>query len=271
MKRLCKVVFFFVIFVLFTRTLTACSSDQQSTQVNDSSVNDSATTIMESPQPEESEVPPVEDTVEEVIEQVDNEVVEEEKPIEPLETEEIIDDIVEEENLEETLEDEEIPYHLVDDFEISYQTDYAHISGGDVTLGNDEKLSIVLTAKPDGLVEDDFIFYCEDEQLVYTIDSIEDNETSHQTIFRLTVRSLSEGYHDFAIFSTYDILSLGEESPGIELHVDSLNSRDGRIVYVTDTGEKYHYSYACAGENATATTLFDAEAYEYEPCSKCAQ
>ena len=30
-----------------------------------------------------------------------------------------------------------------------------------------------------------------------------------------------------------------------------------------DKGEKYHYSYA--GENAIATTLFDAEAYEYEP------
>ena len=38
---------------------------------------------------------------------------------------------------------------------------------------------------------------------------------------------------------------------------------NGGIVYVNDKGEKYHYSYA--GENAIATTLFDAEAYEYEP------
>ena len=38
---------------------------------------------------------------------------------------------------------------------------------------------------------------------------------------------------------------------------------NGGIVYVHDKGEKYHYSYA--GENAIATTLFDAEAYEYEP------
>lgn len=43
----------------------------------------------------------------------------------------------------------------------------------------------------------------------------------------------------------------------------------GERVYVTPTGECYHYSSDCAGKNARATTLDDA--WRYRPCKKCAQ
>ena len=48
-----------------------------------------------------------------------------------------------------------------------------------------------------------------------------------------------------------------------------MSASDGRVVYVTPTGERYHLSSECAGENYIATTLYDAQCYEYTPCQKC--
>ena len=45
----------------------------------------------------------------------------------------------------------------------------------------------------------------------------------------------------------------------------------GSTVYVTPKGKKYHYSASCAGKNARATTLSEAQASGKGPCSKCAR
>lgn len=47
-------------------------------------------------------------------------------------------------------------------------------------------------------------------------------------------------------------------------------TKKGSTVYITPTGKKYHYSKACAGKNAKATSLSDARK-SYDPCKKCAQ
>ncbi len=182
--------------------------------------------------------------------------------------ESIITEVIEEESVE---EDWSIPYNYVDDFSIEYQTDFLHISTDPVTLGNNEKVTIRLTANPSGLKEDDFIFYCEEDELSYSVEEIKQNTSQNETEIRLTVRAKKEGYHYFDILSLYDLITLGEEAPGIELQIHALDSRDGQVVYVTPTGEKYHFSADCAGENAITTTLYDAEADEYDPCGKCAR
>lgn len=41
-------------------------------------------------------------------------------------------------------------------------------------------------------------------------------------------------------------------------------------VYVTPTGERYHYDADCAGKNASASTLEEAKARGLTPCKKCA-
>lgn len=43
-----------------------------------------------------------------------------------------------------------------------------------------------------------------------------------------------------------------------------------RTVYITPTGEKYHFSKSCAGKNAMERELDDVKDI-YEPCKKCAQ
>lgn len=45
---------------------------------------------------------------------------------------------------------------------------------------------------------------------------------------------------------------------------------NSRQVYITLTGDKYHYSKSCAGKNAGVSTLNKAQNLGKEPCSKCA-
>ena len=45
--------------------------------------------------------------------------------------------------------------------------------------------------------------------------------------------------------------------------------KSGITVYTAPTGKKYHYSKACAGENARERDLSDVQGI-YEPCKKCA-
>ena len=44
----------------------------------------------------------------------------------------------------------------------------------------------------------------------------------------------------------------------------------GRMVYVTPTGKRYHYSASCAGKNATEATLEQAQNMGLTPCKNCA-
>lgn len=44
---------------------------------------------------------------------------------------------------------------------------------------------------------------------------------------------------------------------------------DDKVVYITPTGECYHFDPDCGGKNSSPTTLSRAEG-EYRPCKKCA-
>ena len=60
-----------------------------------------------------------------------------------------------------------------------------------------------------------------------------------------------------------------EDTYSKKMQIVGMSASDGRVVYVTPTGERYHLSSECAGENNIATTLYDAQCYEYTPCHKC--
>ena len=44
----------------------------------------------------------------------------------------------------------------------------------------------------------------------------------------------------------------------------------GRTVYITPTGKRYHYSSSCGGKNSYSVTLQTAQSYGLTPCKKCA-
>ena len=45
--------------------------------------------------------------------------------------------------------------------------------------------------------------------------------------------------------------------------------KTSKVVYITPTGKKYHFSKDCAGPNAIKTDL-DSAKKNYDPCKKCA-
>lgn len=54
-------------------------------------------------------------------------------------------------------------------------------------------------------------------------------------------------------------------------NADGTSAISGDMVYVTNSGKKYHFSQSCGGINSTAVGLEEAEQRGYEPCKRCAQ
>lgn len=168
-------------------------------------------------------------------------------------------------------EDEEWPEDVLrftaEDIDISTLTDYVHISTETIILGNGEGAKIEIKA-PESMTYDDLLVYYEEDCLnVNLTDTVLQNG---KTVFKLYVTGKKQGYHDLIILTMYDLYTKGDAAMGYTISVNKLDNTDGRAVYVTPTGEKYHFSSSCAGENAVRTTYYDASAYEYDPCGKCA-
>lgn len=61
-----------------------------------------------------------------------------------------------------------------------------------------------------------------------------------------------------------------EQQAAEEAAAAAATQTTGRMVYVTPTGKRYHYSASCAGKNATETTLEQAKNMGLTPCKNCA-
>lgn len=62
-----------------------------------------------------------------------------------------------------------------------------------------------------------------------------------------------------------------EEKTTIAAYDETTTEKNSGItVYITPTGEKYHYSKSCAGKNAIEKDLNDVQGI-YDPCKKCAR
>ena len=126
-----------------------------------------------------------------------------------------------------------------------------------------------MTASPAGLTLDDFLIDYDDTILSVDIGTLWSDENKNQSGCTITVSAINPGVSDVVVYSSYDILSKGDDAMGYVVPVKALDSREGSTVYITRSGEKYHFSADCAGPNAEATTLHEAELYEYEPCGNC--
>lgn len=189
---------------------------------------------------------------------------------------------IQEESQEEVIDDEpqpnsstntDNPYNPVDDIKLSYQMDYAHIDMDSIRLGNDETAEITIITSPSGLTVEDLTFFTEDDTLLEISHDEPINDTINNTT---TLTSHIKGIQQdksvsstLFIFSSHEYFEKEDETSVFELPVIVYNATDGKVVYVTTTGEKYHYSKEHAGDGAIATTMRDALAYEYEACGTC--
>ena len=163
-----------------------------------------------------------------------------------------------------------IPYNFIESIDVNCITDYAHIESEVIRLGNNEKAVFTLIASPSGVNIDDFFFIYDESLLSITVDDLEYDEENDKTTIKLHVESILPGDSDFIICTMHDYLMNGEEAQVIPFSVTGLDSSEGRIVFVTNNGEKYHFSKECAGENAIITTMRDVEILGFHtPCKKC--
>ena len=158
---------------------------------------------------------------------------------------------------------------LSSDLRVRSVSDYVHISNDPVYLGNDEGVTITIEVDKEGIEIEDLVYEYDTSLL-----SVDFEETIHQdgkTKIVAYVTAYEECSTELFITTNYEIDTLNENDVmGYPIGIKKLDSSEGRVVYVTPTGTKYHYSPDCAGENAMKTTLYDAESWECEPCGTCA-
>lgn len=168
--------------------------------------------------------------------------------------------------------DSENPYIKLTKLEVRTETDYAHAFDDSIILGNGEGVTIQCTVSPATASEEDVLILYDDSEFDSVLQkSYKSGNNDMVYDFRVTGKKECQSY--IYVVSTYDYIRDYENQLqnvdvyGVYIH--KLNSSDGKIVYITPDGEKYHYSKNCAGANAYETTVYDAEAVELERCKKC--
>ncbi len=154
------------------------------------------------------------------------------------------------------------------DLTVRTTTDYSHLFSDAVYLGNNEGVTISIIATATGLSADDIeLFY---DKTLLSVKMDKPTETDGKTLFSAYVTGKKAGNSTLVICTAYDLYLYGENASGFVVEINKLDSKDGRIVYLAPTGEKYHFREKCAGENAIKTTYREVIAYDYQPCGKCA-
>lgn len=97
------------------------------------------------------------------------------------------------------------------------------------------------------------------ESVTETTENIADT-TEKTTLKEKNTESTTE------IETVVGVVDVESETEKIE---STTKKKNGRIVYITPTGEKYHCSSSCAGKNAMEREYDDIEGV-YDPCKKCA-
>lgn len=128
-------------------------------------------------------------------------------------------------------------------------------------VGDTRNVTVYMT--PAGITKEDFNITNTDNSVV-GISDVQVADDGDKTVLTFTTRALKAGNTKIAVVSSDGKI----ESNAISFTVKEKDT--SRTVYITPYGEKYHFSSACAGENATATTLNKAKASGKGACGKCA-
>lgn len=156
---------------------------------------------------------------------------------------------------------------ILADLDIYYSCDYWHTYHENICIGNGEGITFSVASKVDAFSPEDICIDYDAECL--TVDFKETTSYDKNTTIRFYVTGKKECVTEIAFSTKYENLTQNESKECKKYIIEKLNSTDGKVVYTTPTGRKYHYSAACAGDNAEPTTLIDAEGL-YDACKKCA-
>ncbi len=160
----------------------------------------------------------------------------------------------------------DLPVLTAGDISVDTMTDYAHADRDVVFLGNGEGVTIKITSSGERLTKESILVMYDESLLNANIEVISDGDYSYLEVYVTGKKACDT---EVLICTAYDWKTLGEEAEGYIIDIKKLDSSDGRIVYVTSSGHKYHFSEKCAGSNAKKTTSRDAVGYEYERCGNC--
>ena len=168
---------------------------------------------------------------------------------------------------ESTESEEEIYVLNTSDLKIDGMTDYGHF-GDSLYLGNDEGLNLTITINKSDALSDDLFFYYDESML--NVEISEPTYIDNKTMIKAYVTANEQCEAELIISTQYELTTLGEKANYFSFNIRKLDPEEGRVIYVTPSGSKYHFDPDCAGENAIATTYYDAEMMEIVPCGKCA-
>lgn len=158
---------------------------------------------------------------------------------------------------------------LSSDIRVSYVTDYIHFNNDMVYLGNNEGTTITIETDNEEMEIEDLIFDYDTSLL--NVDIEEPVLQNGKTIISAYVTANEECNTELFITTEYELETTdGDMVNGKLLSIKKLDSSEGRPVYITPTGTKYHFDANCAGENAMKTTYHDVAMLEIEPCGTCA-
>lgn len=127
-------------------------------------------------------------------------------------------------------------------------------------LGDTRTITVYM--KPHDLTQEDFIIANSDDSII-NIKNIALSSEKDMTVLTFDVIGVDVGT------ATIQIKGADGKTESNTLQI-TINEKDtSRRVYVTPYGEKYHYSAACAGKNARATTENSAIRSGLSRCKKC--
>lgn len=159
------------------------------------------------------------------------------------------------------------PYVNPGDMKVNTQTDYSHVSESTITQGNNETFTIRVYPKNKETTPDDLVLLYEDG--VFTELKTDYNNSGSTPYIEYVICCNKVGYQDLYLLSLYDYYEYGDEAPVYYFKVHKLDQREGTLVWISYSGEKYHKTEAHAGSSPTSTTLYDVESLEMDPCQTC--
>ena len=148
-------------------------------------------------------------------------------------------------------------------------TEYLHINGSQtvIALGNYEEATITVQSSVAEMKANDIKLIYDDELL--SVKTGELRQIDGKALLSYYVTGKAACSTGLAIVTSYDFEIDGDNAKRFEYTIIKRDSKDGRVVYITETGEKYHYSQTCPKGNGIKTTFYDAVSWGYDPCSKC--